>query len=275
MTETATSTTVATTASRIGETFARLRDQGQTALMPFHTAGYPTLESSKAIIRALIDAGADLIEVGIPFSDPIADGQSVQGTGQIALENGTRLKDCIELVRQLRAEAVTAPLLLMGYYNPILKYGVERFVADCAAAGVDGFIVPDLPIEESDTLRDACVAHGRDLIFMVAPTSTDDRLAAAAGRGTGFLYCVSVTGVTGARASMSQTLGEYIARVRRHTDLPLAIGFGISTPDHVRQVGEIADGAIVGAALINALTAVSDDEKPAAAAGFVRFLRGE
>lgn len=274
MTKTATSTST-TTASRIGETFARLKAEGRTALMPFHTAGYPTLESSKAIIRALIDAGADMIEVGIPFSDPIADGPSVQGTGQIALENGTRLKDCIELVRQLRAEGVTAPLLLMGYYNPVLKYGIERYAADCAAAGVDGFIVPDLPIEESDALRAACAAHGRDLIFMVAPTSTGDRLRAAADHGSGFLYCVSVTGVTGARDAMSQTLGDYIARVRGVTSLPLAIGFGISKPEHVRQVGEIAEGAIVGAALINALMAVADDEKPAKAAGFVRFLRGE
>ncbi len=274
MTESATASPTVT-ASRIGDTFARLRDEGKTALMPFHTAGYPTLESSKAIIRSLIEAGADMIEVGIPFSDPIADGPSVQGTGQIALENGTRLRDCIELVRQLRAEGVTAPLLLMGYYNPVLKYGVERYVADCAAAGVDGFIVPDLPAEESDTLREACVTHGRDLIFMVAPTSTDDRLEAAATRGSGFLYCVSVRGVTGARERMSDTLGEYLARVRTHTDLPLAIGFGISKPEHVRQVGEIAEGAIVGAALINALNEVDDDQKPAKAAEFVRFLRGE
>lgn len=274
MTDTAT-TSPTITASRIGETFARLGDEGRTALMPFHTAGYPTLELSKAIIRSLVEAGADMIEVGIPFSDPIADGPSVQSTGQIALENGTRLKDCIELVRQLRVEGITAPLLLMGYYNPVLKYGVERYAADCAAAGVDGFIVPDLPIEESDALRQACEAHGRDLIFMVAPTSTDDRLVAAAERGTGFLYCVSVTGVTGARDMMSQTLGDYIARVRSHTDLPLAIGFGISKPEHVRQVGEIAEGAIVGAALIDALNSVADDEKPAKAAAFVRFLRGE
>lgn len=266
---------ISTSTSRIGETFARLQEEGKTALMPFHTAGYPTLESSKAIIRSLVEAGADMIEVGIPFSDPIADGPSVQGTGQIALENGTRLKDCIELVRQLRAEGVTAPLLLMGYYNPILKYGIERYAVDCAAAGVDGFIVPDLPAEESDALREAGVAHGRDLIFMVAPTSTDDRLVAAAQRGSGFLYCVSVTGVTGARDAMSQTLGNYIARVRSHTDLPLAIGFGISRPEHVRQVGEIAQGAIVGAALINALSTVPDDEKPAKAAEFVRYLRGE
>lgn len=264
-----------TTQSRIAETFTRLTSEGKTALMPYHTAGFPTLAMSKEIIRALVDAGADMVEIGVPFSDPMADGPSVQATSQIALDNGTRLPDCIQLVRDLRAEGITAPFLLMGYYNPMLKYGIERYVTDCAEAGVDGFIVPDLPAEEAGTLHRECDRHGRDLIFMVAPTSTDKRLSTAAERGSGFLYCVSVKGVTGARDKMSDTLGEYIARVRSHTDLPLAIGFGISKPEHVRQVGEIADGAIVGAALINALTAVPDEEKPAAAAWFVRYLKGE
>ena len=261
--------------SRIADTFARARAEGRTALMPYHSAGFPTLDDSKAIIRSLVEAGADMIEIGVPFSDPIADGPSVQGASQIALENGTTPRDCIALVRDLRAEGIIAPLLLMGYYNPILKYGVDRFVADAAEAGVDGFIVPDLPAEEAGPLRDACRAHGRDLIFMVAPTSTDARLKIAAENGSGFLYCVSVTGVTGARESMSATLGDYIARIRATTDLPLAIGFGISKPEHVRQVGVISDGAIVGAALINALNEVSPAEMPERAAGFVRYLRGE
>lgn len=264
-----------TTTSRIADTFARLKDEGRTALMPYHTAGYPTLDMSRQIIHALVDAGADMVEIGVPFSDPLADGPSVQRTSQIALDNGTRLPDCLQLVRDLRSEGVSAPFLLMGYYNPILKYGIERYVTDCAEAGVDGFIVPDLPAEESDRLRDECMAHGRDLIFMVAPTSTDSRLAHAAARGSGFLYCVSVKGVTGAREKMSDSLGEYIERVRSHADLPLAIGFGISKPEHVRQVGEIAEGAIVGAALINALDAVPDEEKPVAASRFVRYLKGE
>lgn len=261
--------------SRIQDTFARLRAEGRTALMPYHSAGFPTLDGSKAIIRALVDAGADMIEIGIPFSDPIADGPSVQGASQIALDNGTTPRDCLQLVRDLRAEGVSAPLLLMGYYNPILKYGVDRFVTDAAEAGADGFIVPDLPAEESGPLRDACRAHGRDLIFMVAPTSTDARLKVAAENGSGFLYCVSVTGVTGARDSMSASLGEYIGRIRATTDLPLAIGFGISKPGHVQQVGEIADGAIVGAALINALNEVPNAEMPARGAAFVRYLHGE
>ncbi len=263
-----------TSTSRIAGAFARLKEEGKTALMPYHAAGFPTLEGSRKIIASLVEAGADMVEIGIPFSDPIADGPSVQVASQIALEQGTRLTDCIDLVRQLRAEGMTAPLLFMGYYNPILKYGVARYVAECAGAGVDGFIVPDLPTEESDTLRHECLIHGRDLIFMVAPTSTESRLASAAARGSGFLYCVSVTGVTGARKRMSATLEDYIERIRSHTDLPLAIGFGISKPEHVSQVGKIADGAIVGAALIDALNEVPDDEKPARAAAFVRYLRG-
>jgi tryptophan synthase alpha chain len=265
----------ATTTSRIAGTFARLKQEGKTALMPYHTAGFPTLELSRQIITSLVEAGADMVEIGVPFSDPLADGTSVQGTSQIALDNGTRVRDCIGLVSQLRAEGLTAPFLLMGYYNPILKYGVQRYVADCAAAGVDGFIVPDLPVEESDTLRHECLTHGLDLVFMVAPTSTESRLAETGARASGFIYCVSVKGVTGARDTMSATLGDYIARIRSHTDLPLAIGFGISKPEHVAQVGEIADGAIVGAALINALNSVADEEKPAKAAEFVRYLRGE
>lgn len=263
------------TTSRISETFAQLKAEGRTALMPFHTAGFPTLPLSKKIIRSLVDAGADMVEIGVPFSDPLADGAAVQGTGQIALENGTSPADCIGVVRDLRAEGVTAPFLLMGYYNPILKYGIDRWVSDCAEAGVDGFIVPDLPVEESEALRSACQQHGLDLIFMVAPTSTDARLQKAGERGSGFLYCVSVTGVTGAREKLSDSLGEYIERIRSHTDLPLAIGFGISKPEHVASVGEIADGAIVGAALIGALNEVSDEQKPARAAEFVRYLRGQ
>jgi tryptophan synthase alpha chain len=261
--------------SRIAGTFDRLRAQDRIALMPYHTAGWPSMQISEEIILGLIEGGADLVEIGVPFSDPIADGTSVQRTSQLSLEQGTRLRDCIALVRRLRDRGATVPFLLMGYYNPIVKYGVERYVADCAEAGVDGFIVPDLPASESDLLHAACKAHHRDLIFMVTPTSTEERIAVAAERGSGFIYCVSVTGVTNARDRMSPTLGPYLAGVREKTDLPLAVGFGISRPDHVRLVAEHAEGAIVGAALINYLDSLPDDQKPAGGAQFVRYLRGE
>lgn len=260
--------------SRISETFERCKAENRTALMPYITAGYPDLETSEQIILSLVDAGADLIEVGTPFSDPLADGSTVQHTSQVSLSQGTTLRDCIALVKRVREAGVEVPLMLMGYFNPIVKYGVEQFVADCAEAGVDGFIVPDLPIEESKRMSESTSKHGLDLIFMVAPTTTDDRLQLVGEHGTGFVYCVSVTGVTGARDSMSATLKPYMERVRQHTKQPLAVGFGISTPENVTEVGKVSDGAIVGSALINYMNEHEDD-MAAAAGRFMRYLKGE
>jgi len=269
-----TATTGATTPSRIAGAFARAKAEGRTALMPFVTAGYPTLTMSAEWILALIRGGADLIEIGVPFSDPLADGTTVQHTSEVALANGTTLSDCLALVDRLRREhAVETPFMLMGYYNPILQYGPERFAADCAAVGVDGVIVPDLPTEESDELLVACRTHGRDLVFLIAPTSTDRRIADVAARASGFIYCVSLTGVSGARQTLP-ALEAYLGRVRGQTDLPLAIGFGISTPEHVRQVGAVADGAIIASALINHLDRLPATAQPAAAEAFVRHLIG-
>jgi tryptophan synthase alpha chain len=260
--------------SRIPETFERCKAENRTALMPFMTIGYPSLETSERILHALVEAGADLIELGTPFSDPLADGSTVQHTSQVALEQGTTLRDCIALVKRVRDAGIDIPLMMMGYFNPIVKYGVEKFVADCAEAGVDGFIVPDLPIEESERLRVAANEQDLDHIFLVAPTTTDDRLKLVGERGTGFVYCVAVTGVTGARESMSATLGTYMERVRKHTSQPLAVGFGISTPGNVNDVGTVADGAIVGSALINYMDGFPED-MPAAASRFVKYLLGQ
>ena len=280
MTATQTSSIVANSvtgnaANRVGEAFARARDENRTAVMPFVTAGYPTPERSLEWILALVRGGADLIEIGVPFSDPLADGATVQRTSQIALRHGITLADAVTMTRRVRDEfAVTVPLLLMGYYNPMLQYGLERLVADCAAAGVDGFIVPDLPAEESDELLAICRNHGLHLVFLLAPTSTDARIEAVAQRATGFIYCVSLRGVTGQRDALPD-LTAYLARVRAHTDLPLAIGFGVSTPEHVQQVGEVADGAVVASAMINFLDTVPEEDQLAAAEQFVRGLRGE
>ncbi len=259
--------------SRIAAAFARVTAEGRTALMPFATAGYPSLAMTEQLVPALVRGGADLIEIGVPFSDPLADGATVQRASQGALANGVRLADCLPLAERLRrAHGVTVPLVLMGYYNPILQYGPARLAADAAAAGVDGFIVPDLPTEESDELLAACRAHGRDLIFLLAPTSTDERIANVAARASGFVYCVSLTGVTGARNALPD-LAAYLARVRRHTPLPLAVGFGVSTAEHVRLVGAVADGAVVASALIDHLDRLPESEQPAAAEAFVAALR--
>ncbi len=261
--------------SRIADALGAIREAGRPALFPFVTAGYPTMATCEAMIRAMVDAGADGFEIGIPFSDPIADGPTVQHTSQVALANGTSLKDCIALVSRLRADGIAVPITLMGYFNPVIKYGIERYVADCAAAGVDGFIVPDLPIEESDRMLALCREHGRDLVFLVAPTSTERRLELVGERGSGFVYCVSVKGVTGARKSFGDGLGDYLDNLRRHIDLPLLVGFGISTPEHVRVIGEHADGAIVASAMIDYLNTLPEADMPAGAARFVRYLNGE
>lgn len=258
--------------SRIAETFATTRSQGRIAIMPFAPAGYPDMERCERNILAMVAGGADLIEIGTPFSDPLADGATVQRTSQKALDNGTTLKDCIALVKRLRDQGVTIPLVLMGYFNPALHYGLEKYVTDSAEAGVDGFIVPDLPLESSYDFREIARAHDRDLIFMLAPTSTDERMQRVGELGSGFIYCVAVRGVTGARDNMAADLGDYLDRIRQHTDLPLAVGFGISNADHVREIAKHADGAIVASALINEVDTHDPADQPKATEDFVRAL---
>jgi len=257
---------------RIQQAFAAARAGGRAALMPYYTLGYPDGPTSEAVIRAVAAAGADLIELGVPFSDPLADGPIIQRSTQVALEKGMTVAGCLALVGRLRAAGVTQPLLLMGYVNPILTYGPARFVADAAAAGTDGLIVPDLPPEEAGEMAAACAARELALVHLAAPTSTAERLARLAAATTGFLYLVSVAGVTGARDRLPPDLADFIGRARRVATTPLAVGFGISTPEQVRAVGRLADGVIVGSALIAAVARAAD---PAAAAQeFVRELGG-
>ena len=255
----------------IAEAFAAARAEGRAALMPYFTLGFPDPAISLNVLEAIARAGADLIELGIPFSDPLADGPTIQRSTQVALERGMNVARALEMTAQLRARGVSQPLMLMGYVNPILAYGVERFVAQAAAAGADGLIVPDLPPEEAGGIEAACRAHGRALVYLAAPTSTPGRLAFLAARTTGFLYLVSLTGVTGARAVLPPDLEGFIRRARAVARTPLAVGFGISTPEQARAVGALADGVIVGSALINAVEQAGD---PAHTAGeFVRRLR--
>jgi tryptophan synthase alpha chain len=218
--------------------------------MPYMVLGYPTREASLQVAQALVDAGADLLELGVPFSDPLADGPTIQAAGQRALGNGVTLAACLEMVAELRRRGVRTPALFMTYVNPILAYGIERCVADSAAAGVDGFIVPDLPPEEAGELEGCCREYGLGLVYLLAPNSPEERIALVAEKSQGFIYLVSLTGVTGARDRMPPDLADFVERVRAHTRKPLAVGFGIGSGEQARAVAELADGVIVGSALV-------------------------
>jgi tryptophan synthase alpha chain len=255
----------------IAATFAAAKRQRRAALMPYLTLGYPTPEISLDIVEAIAGAGADLIELGVPFSDPLADGPTIQHSTQVALEQGVNAAMCLEMVADLRARGVTQPLMLMGYINPILAFGTERFVTIAAAAGADGFIVPDLPPEEAVKLKGVCQARERALVFLLAPTSPPERIRTLAKQTSGFLYLVSLIGVTGARDALPLHLTDFVQKARAVAHTPLAMGFGISTPEQARAVGQLVDGVIVGSALIKA--AGQADDPPEAAAEYVRALR--
>lgn len=219
--------------------------------MPYFPLGYPDIATSVDVIEALAKNGADLIEVGLSFSDPLADGPVIQQATQVALEKGITVRKSIEAVRELRRRGVEIPLILMGYYNPMLAYGLEKFVQDACDAGADGFIIPDLPMEESDEFEN--VSGDLPLIPMLAPTSSPERMERIARNAKGFIYLVSVTGITGERKSLSAGLGDLIASVREHTSAPVCVGFGIGTPEQAKEVGNMADGVIVGTACVRAI----------------------
>ena len=219
--------------------------------MPYFPLGYPDLNTSIDVIEALAKNGADLIEVGLSFSDPLADGPVIQQATQIALEKGITVKKSLTAVAELRKRGVSIPLILMGYYNPMLAYGLEKFVQDAKDVGADGFIIPDLPAEESKEFGD--VAGDMPLIPMLAPTSSPERMEMIARNAKGFIYLVSVTGITGERKSLAEGLGELIAQVREHTSAPVCVGFGIGTPEQAREVGKMADGVIVGTACVKTI----------------------
>jgi tryptophan synthase alpha chain len=237
----------------IAAMFARAEAEGRPAFLPYFPIGYPSLAESLAAVEAMAAEGVDGFEIGMPFSDPLADGPTIQAATQVALENGTTVRSCLSAVRELRARGVRQPMLMMGYLNPILAYGVDNFVRDAGAAGAHGLIVPDLPPEESELVGAACARAGLALILFLAPTSSEARIRQVAERATGFIYVVSLTGVTGARADLPDDLVDFLARVRaRAGGVPLALGFGISTQEHVRAVRGQVNGFIVGSALVRA-----------------------
>lgn len=257
--------------TRIASIFERTRRQGRIALMPYLPVGYPSVETTLALAPALVEAGADLFELGVPYSDPQADGATIQHATHQALLNGVTPRVCLDVAAKIR-EAVEVPLVLMSYYNPIARFGHVSFCRAAQDSGVDGLIVPDLPPEEADDLRQAANDYHIDLIFLVAPTSTHERLQVVVEAASGFVYCVSLAGVTGARARLAEGLGQYLDRVREVTRLPLAVGFGISRPEHVQEVARHADGAIVASALVDRLDRLAPEDRVAGAAAYVREL---
>lgn len=238
--------------SRIVAAFDRLRQRGRKALIGYITVGYPTIEATVGTARILVEAGCDLIELGIPFSDPLADGATIQRASFRALANGVTTKVCLETAARLR-QYMDVPLVFMTYYNPILRYGLSAFCERSQAVGVDGLIVPDLPPDEGQELEESARRAGLDVIYLAAPTSTEERIRKVAAHSTGFIYLVSLTGVTGARETLPAEIEDFVARVREICWQPLCIGFGISSAEQAQRIARIADGVIVGSKLINLL----------------------
>jgi tryptophan synthase alpha chain len=246
--------------TRIDTRFAELKKAGRAAFVTYVMAGDPDLTTSLNIVKALPKAGADVIELGIPFTDPMADGPSIQAAGLRALKNGMTLKKTLELVRDFRKDDNVTPLVLMGYYNPIYIYGVDKFLADAKTAGVDGLIIVDLPPEEDSELCLPAMKAGLNFIRLATPTTDDKRLPAVLANTSGFVYYVSITGITGAASADAKVVGEAVSRIKRHTALPVCVGFGIRTPENARGIAEKADGAVAGTALVDVLRGSLDAE---------------
>ncbi len=240
--------------NRIKEKFDELRKKGKKALIPYITPEFPVQGVTLPLLRELDSAGADLIEIGVPFSDPLADGKTIQRSSDIALRHGVTISKILQVVREFRKESET-PLLLMGYINPIMRYGISKFLGDCGACGIDGLIIPDLPPEEASEIRQASSQRDISNVFLIAPTTPDQRIRQLDELSTDFSYCVSVTGVTGARVEIGSdgSFDHFLKRVRKNTKKPFVVGFGISKPNHVKHVWQFADGAVVGSALLQAI----------------------
>ncbi len=268
--------TAAPDSGRIRRRFEGLRQEGRGGLVTFVTAGDPDYETSRQIVLGLARAGADVIELGMPFSDPMADGPAIQAASLRALKSGMKLAKCLDLVREFRADDETTPIVLMGYYNPIYSFGVEKFLAEARDAGVDGLIVVDLPPEEDAELCLPALAAGLNFIRLATPTTDDRRLPAVLANTSGFVYYVSVMGITGTKSATDEAVRSAVERLRRHTDLPIGVGFGIKTPQSARAVASVADAAVVGSAIVERVVAGLDENgraDPALAANVLDYVR--
>ncbi|HYG89734.1 MAG TPA: tryptophan synthase subunit alpha [Azospirillum sp.] len=272
------SETLTTGSGRIARRFAALKAQGRAGLVTFITAGDPDHETCRAVLQGLPEAGADLIELGMPFTDPMADGPAIQAAGLRALKAGAKTTRTLELVAEFRKADQDTPIILMGYYNPIYSYGVERFLTDARGAGIDGLIVVDLPPEEDEELCVPALKAGVNFVRLATPTSDDARLPAVLKNTSGFVYYVSVAGITGAKSADDTAVADAVKRLKRHTDLPVAVGFGIKTPAQAAAVARVADAAVVGSAIVSRIAAnlgedgVAQPELVADVLGFVREL---
>ncbi len=259
---------------RLRQVFARGKAEGRPLFIGYVTGGYPTPAESVPVLLAMEAGGCDVIEIGVPFTDPMADGATIQHANEIAVAAGVTLSTCFDLVREARSQGLTAPVIFMGYYNPILALGDERTAAASRAAGGDGFIVVDLPPEEAGPFVAACRAHGQSVVPMVAPTTSEARVEALVAIADSFLYCVSMTGTTGSKTVVADELPRMLEMVRRHTDLPLAVGFGISQREHVQAVGKLADAVVVGSAIISAIDAAGGIDPARSVREFVENVTG-
>lgn len=258
--------------NRIEHRLAELKQRKEPAFIPYLTAGDPSLEQTEQIVYALERAGADVVEFGIPFSDPVGDGPVIQEAAQRALARGVKTPQIFETIRRIRVNS-QVPLLLFSYYNPILAYGVERFAQDASEAGADGVLCVDLPPEEAEEYKRILDENNLCTVFLTAPTTTESRLDIVAAHCTGFVYYVSRLGVTGEQTSVAADLQQAVARIRKHTDKPIAVGFGISTPDHARQVAGLADGVVVGSAIVRLIASLGDSKEiPAKVEAFAKSL---
>ncbi|MCY3887269.1 MAG: tryptophan synthase subunit alpha [Chloroflexi bacterium] len=264
--------------SRYAASFAAARAEGRPLFMPFLTAGYPSRDETVALVQALVRGGAGALELGVPFSDPLADGPTIQRANMAALQGGASLTFAVETVAQLRQAGVEIPITLMGYLNPFLAYaggaGLPALARDAATAGVDGLLIVDLPPEESDPFRAPLTQYGLHLIYLLAPTSTEARIRAVARRASGFVYLVSVTGVTGARSQLPSDLVDCVARVRAGVNLPIAVGFGLSSRAQLETIGGLCEAAVVGSALIDVIAAADKAQRPTKLQDFVEVVTG-
>ena len=256
----------------IKQTFSTTTSEKRPALIVYLTVGHPSIEDTPSLVKAAISGGADIIELGIPFSDPLAEGPTIQKSSAAALSVGVTTETCLETCASLRGDGIETPIILMGYYNPILAYGVDSFIHQAASVGVNGLIIVDLPPEEGASVKKQCVENNLDLVMLLTPTSTDERIERITSQASGFIYCVSITGVTGARSALPTTLPTLVQRIRAHTDLPIAVGFGISQREHVESLAQYADGAVIGSAIIDEINNAIPSERVNKVQQFVQTI---